>query len=79
MAESKNSISVERQFIDRVWERIRGDYGAIITLRRALTRHQPELQYRATPIPYLPKEIGDDQRYMFVAALMAANHQQPPR
>jgi CRISPR system Cascade subunit CasB len=77
-------LSHERQFINEIWERIEGDRGAIATLSRCLNR-QPYYQRQAAQYiyPYLPDQIRNYQkainRYVFVAALMAANHQQDPK
>lgn len=84
MTEDKEKVSMERQFISQVWERIEGDRGAIATLSRCLNR-QPYYQRQAAQYvyPYLPDEIRQYQvvvdRYVFVSALMAANHQQAPK
>lgn len=78
MTEDKEKVSPERQFINEVWERIDGDRGAVATLRRCLNQ-QPYYQRQAAQYvyPYLPDEIRKYQstvdRYVFVAALMAAN------
>jgi CRISPR system Cascade subunit CasB len=77
-------FSHERQFINEVWERIEDDRGAIATLSRCLNR-QPYYQRQAAQYvyPYLPDGIRKYQsvvaRYVFAAALMAANHQQEPK
>jgi CRISPR system Cascade subunit CasB len=84
MTEDEEKISQERQFINEVWEQIEGDRGAIANLGRCLNR-QPYYQRQAAQYvyPYLPDEIRKYQsavdRYVFVAALMAANHQQEPK
>jgi CRISPR system Cascade subunit CasB len=75
------SLSQERQFINEVWERIEGDRGAIATLGRCLNQQGYYQRQAAQYVyPYLPDKIREYQvatnRYVFVAALMAANHQQ---
>lgn len=84
MTEDKEKLSPERLFMNQVWERIEGDRGAIANLERCLNR-QPYYQRQAAQYvyPYLPDEIRKYQsvieRYVFVTALMAANHQQNPK
>ncbi|ACK70860.1 CRISPR-associated protein, Cse2 family [Gloeothece citriformis PCC 7424] len=77
-------ISKERAFINAVWQRIEGNRGAIATVSRC-TDSDPYYQRQAATYiyPYLPDDIRQWQkkinRYVFVAALMAKNHQQNPK
>ena len=75
------SLLKKRQFINEVWERIEGDRGAIATLGRCLSQQTYYQRQAAQYVyPYLPDEIRKYQsvvdRYFFVSALMASNHQQ---